>query len=111
MSEEEAQVDDRTEVPPAKKPAKASKVKAPVSPAQAVGRIAGASVAIPTAAVVFISAALAGVPATTAAGRSVLSAAVMWLVAGLATRILFAVVARSWRDRMKSEPGTQDMAS
>ena len=70
------------------------------SGAKALGKLAGAGVSIPTAAVVFTVAGLAGVPATTAVTRSLIAAIVMWFLVGLSTRFLFTFVLHDWRKRM-----------
>jgi hypothetical protein len=70
------------------------------SGAKALGKLAGAGVSIPTAAVVFGVAGLAGVPATTAVTRSLLAGVVMWVFVSVATRFLFTFVLHDWRKRM-----------
>lgn len=71
-----------------------------ISGAHAIGKLAGASVAIPTAAIVFCVAAMAGVPASTAITRSVFTALGMWIFVGLAIRFLFTFVIHDWRKKM-----------
>ncbi len=96
MSEEQEELNLTDEAKAeAARPAK-KKVSAP----RTLGRIAGAGVAIPTAAIVFCVAALAGVPATTAVTRSVVTATFMWIVVGITIRLLFTFVIRDWRQKL-----------
>lgn len=67
-------------------------------PARILGSLVGATAALPAATGVFLAAALAGVPVGTAITRSVVVAVVVWIVAGLAVRILFSLVIRDWQD-------------
>ena len=75
----------------------AQKKSRPSSAAALVGRLAGATCALPAATGVFLSAALAGVPAATAVLRSVLAGVGVWIVCGIAVRLLFTFVIRDWR--------------
>ena len=90
------------------KPAKPQKK---VSFARAAGRAAGAGVAIPTAALVFLVAAFAGVPASTAVTRSLLVGLCMWFGVGLAIRLIFSFVIHDWRQRMTPQVADEDMTS
>ncbi len=82
-----------------------------ISGAHAIGKLAGASVAIPTAAIVFCVAAMAGVPASTAITRSVFTAIGMWIFVGLAFRFLFTFVIYDWRKKMSPSPAANEGAS
>lgn len=66
-------------------------------PARILGSLVGATAALPAATGVFVTAGLAGVPVGTAITRSVVTAAVVWVVAGLAVRLLFSLVIRNWQ--------------
>lgn len=68
--------------------------------AKALGRLAGAAVAIPTAALVFGAAGWAGLPATTAISRSLWTAVGMWFFVSWSTRFLFTFVLHDWRKKM-----------
>ena len=59
----------------------------------------GSGLGIPTAAVVFIIAALAGVPFSTAISRSVVAGFVVWISVAIACRVLFTFLIRDWEQK------------
>ncbi len=80
-----------------------AKTKKPASPARAVGGLVGATVSLPTAAMTFLVAATAGVPAGTAVTRAVMAGAALGIFASLGVRLLFGFVLRDMRRRRAAE--------
>ncbi len=80
-----------------------TKPKKRTSPARAVGGLVGATVCLPTAAMTFIVAATAGVPAGTAVTRAVLAGATLGIFASFGVRLLFGFVLRDLRRRRAAE--------
>ncbi len=83
-------------------PQKQGKERAPASGAQVLGRLAGAGMALPTMAVAYLVAVLAGVPGPTAVVRSLVSALVMWVFVALMVRLLFGVLLEDWKKARSS---------
>ena len=94
--------DEKVEVVPTP-----TKAKPKISGGQVLGRLFGAGLAIPVAAVTFCVAGLAGVPAVTALSRSIVAALAMWILVAFGVRIFVGIVARDWKTKAKNPKSEQ----
>jgi len=90
---------------------KAKKAPKPLPTAPVLlGKLAGATVALPAAAGVFLMAATAGVPLDAAIKRCVVTGVVLWLITSLGIRCLFGFVIRDWRLKRNKQSTGEKMA-